>query len=96
MLWLALSSAIIGFALAYAAVHWLPSRLPDRTLVLATGPGAAVLGGLIARIVMGPGYSLAALVIAAGVSVAILSLLLGGNVRPTSFRPEMGPRPRVP
>lgn len=96
MLWLALSSAVIGFALACAAAHWLPSRLPDRALVLATGPGAAVLGGLIARIVMGPGHSVATLVIAAGVSVAILSLLLSGNVRPTSFRPEIGPRPRVP
>ncbi|WP_208875158.1 hypothetical protein [Streptomyces armeniacus] len=97
MIWEALGSAVLGLAIALAATRWLPSRFPDRALVLGTGPAAALLGGVIARIVMGPGHPAATLAIAAGVSMAILSLLLGGNVRsPAAFRPEVAPHPRVP
>lgn len=96
MLWEALSSVLVGFVLACAAARWLPAQFPDRALVLATGPVGALLGGLIARVVMGAGHSVVTLVIAAGVSVAILSLLLGGGVRPAGFRPEVAAHPRVP
>ncbi|MCT2591900.1 hypothetical protein LHJ74_18680 [Streptomyces sp. N2-109] len=96
MVWQALSSAIVGLVLAGAAAHWLPGRFTDRTLVLATGPAAGLLGGLIARIVIGAGHPVPTLVIAAAVSVAILSLLLGGNVRTSPFRPEVAPQPRTP
>lgn len=86
MVWEALGSAILGLAIAYAAAHWLPGRFPNRTLVLATGPAAALLGGLIGRVVTGPGHPLAVLTIAACVSVALLSLLHGGGVRSSGVR----------
>lgn len=73
----ALGSAIVGLALAWAATQRLHGRLPHPTLVLPTGTAGGLLGGLVAYAVMGPGHLVAALVIAAGVSVAMLSLLHG-------------------
>lgn len=96
MLWEALGSAVLGLAIALAATRWLPARFPERALVLGTGPAAALLGGVIARIVMGPGHSAVTLLIAAGVSTAILSLLLGGSVRAPGFRPDIAAQPPVP
>ncbi|MGW7354859.1 hypothetical protein [Streptomyces sp. Z26] len=96
MFWEALGSAVLGLVLALAAVRWLPSRLPDRVLVLGTGTAAALLGGVITRIVLGTGHSLVTLSVAAAVSAAILSLLLGNVRPPVTFRPEVAPRPRVP
>jgi hypothetical protein len=82
MIWEALGATALGFAIAYAAVRQLPERLPNRPLVLATGPAAALLGGLICHIVLGGGHPLVTLAVAAAVSVAILSLLLGENAGP--------------
>jgi hypothetical protein len=82
MFWQALGSAALGLALAAAALRWLPGRFPDRRLLLATGPAAALLGGLVALAVMGGGRPLATLTVAAGVSAALCSLLLGGKARP--------------
>lgn len=76
MLWEALGSAVLGLALAYAADRRYAQRLPDRRLVLATGPAAAFVGGLIGRAVLGPGHVPVTLVCALGVSAALLSLLL--------------------
>ncbi|CAM3114187.1 hypothetical protein ACH4LN_21715 [Streptomyces albus] len=76
MIWEALGSAAIGLALALAATRRFPERLPDRRLVLATGPVAALVGGLITRIVLGSGHLPVALCVALGVSTALLSLLL--------------------
>lgn len=72
----ALGSAVLGLALAYAADRRYAKRLPDRRLVLATGPVAALVGGLIGRSVLGSGHVLLTLVCALGVSAALLSLLL--------------------
>ena len=76
MIWETLGSAAIGLVLAHGATRRYPGRLPDRRLVLSTGPVAALLGGLISGVVMGPGHTLVALACAVGVSVALLSLLL--------------------
>ncbi|WP_326688109.1 MULTISPECIES: hypothetical protein [unclassified Streptomyces] len=72
----ALGSAAIGLVLAHGATRRFPGRLPDRRLVLATGPVAALLGGLISRTVLGSGHTPVALACALGVSAALLSLLL--------------------
>ncbi|GAA2601815.1 hypothetical protein [Streptomyces axinellae] len=76
MIWEALGSTAIGLVLAHGATRRYPGRLPDRRLVLSTGPVAALLGGLISGIVLGPGHTLVALACALGVSAALLSLLL--------------------
>lgn len=77
MFWEALGSALVGLALAWAATRWMPSRLPHPRLVLPTGAGGGLVGGMVAYAVMGPGNLLGAMVIAAGVAVAMLSLLCG-------------------
>lgn len=76
MIWEALGSASLGLALALGASRRFPERLPDRRLVLATGPVAALTGGLITHTVLGPGHTPVALCVALGVSAALLSLLL--------------------
>ncbi|NSC23747.1 hypothetical protein FM076_22350 [Streptomyces albus subsp. chlorinus] len=76
MIWEALGSASLGLALALAATRRFPERLPDRRLVLSTGPVAALVGGLISHIVLGPGHAPANLCVSLGVSAALLSLLL--------------------
>ncbi|MFI8851517.1 hypothetical protein [Streptomyces sp. 891-h] len=76
MIWEALGSAALGFALALAATRRLTERLPDRRLVLATGPVAALVGGLICHTVLGPGHLVVTWCVALGFSTALLSLLL--------------------
>ncbi|MEK8172503.1 hypothetical protein NKH77_34640 [Streptomyces sp. M19] len=76
MLLEAFGSLVIGFLVAYAATRWQPSRLPSKLLVLSTGPGAALLGGLVMRAVTGPGYAALVLVAALGFAVAMVTLLL--------------------
>ncbi|WP_369201776.1 hypothetical protein [Streptomyces sp. PU-14G] len=76
MIWEALGSASLGLALALVASRRFPERLPDRRLVLATGPVAALVGGLISHTVFGAGHVPVALCVALGVSAALLSLLL--------------------
>ncbi|MDK1476282.1 hypothetical protein QNO07_23155 [Streptomyces sp. 549] len=76
MLGEALSSMILGLAVAGAALRLLPHRFTGRSsLVLATGTVAGALGGLVARAVLGPGNLLVALVLAAAVAAALISLL---------------------
>lgn len=76
MLGEALSSMILGLAVACAALHWLPHRFAGRSsLVLVTGTLAGVLGGLVARAVLGPGHLLVAMVLAAAVAAALISVL---------------------
>ena len=81
MFWEALGSALVGLALAWVATRRMPSRLPPRRLVLPTGTGGGLVGGLVAYAVMGPGNLVGALVVAAGVAVAMLSLLHGRSGR---------------
>jgi hypothetical protein len=77
MLWQALMFAALGLAIASAATLLLPaSRFPSAVLVLATGPVAALTGGLLARAILGPGHPALALLAALTVSAALLSLLV--------------------
>lgn len=72
----ALGSAILGLALAWAALHLLPHRLPSRTLVLPTGVAGALFGAFVTHTALGVGHLLVILAGALTVSVAALSLLL--------------------
>ncbi|MFI6942194.1 hypothetical protein ACIBI4_23220 [Streptomyces sp. NPDC050418] len=79
----ALASALLGLALALLASHRLPSRLPSRRLVLATGASGAVFGALITHSSLGPGHAPATLGGAVVVALASVSLL----VRSGKFSP---------
>jgi hypothetical protein len=76
MLLEALSSAILGLALAWVAAHRLPHRLPARALVLSTGAAGALFGAFVTHSAIDAGNLLLILLGAAIVSVASLSLLL--------------------
>ncbi|MFE0703443.1 hypothetical protein [Streptomyces sp. NPDC058872] len=76
----ALGSALLGFALAWAAVQWLADRLPDRARVLVTGALGGVFGALVTHGALGPGHFFATLVGAVVVAAVLLSLL----IRPAS------------
>ncbi|MFJ6520336.1 hypothetical protein ACIQJ4_19045 [Streptomyces filamentosus] len=78
----ALGSALLGLALAWAALHRLPDRLPARRTVLLTGGLGAVFGALVTHGALGPGHYLATLVGAVAVAAVLLSLL----VRPAARR----------
>lgn len=88
MIYEALGSALVGLAVAWSALRWLPRRFPSRVMVLATGPSAALLGGLITRIILGPGHIPVTLFAALAVGTALLSLLL----RPPAPRRSRTPR----
>jgi hypothetical protein len=76
MFWEALGSAMLGLALAWAAVHRLPHRLPSRSLVLSTGVAGALFGAFVTHSALGAGHLLVILTGALAVSAASLSLLL--------------------
>lgn len=76
MLWVLLGSTLLGLAASSTAARWLPHRFPDRRLTLATGPTAALLGGLVTRVVLGPGHLAVVCAVALTVSAALLSLLI--------------------
>ncbi|MFK0114445.1 hypothetical protein [Streptomyces sp. NPDC090994] len=76
MLLEALSAAILGLALAWAAAHRLPHRLPARALVLPTGVTGALFGAFVTHSALGAGNLLPILLGSAAVSAASLSLLL--------------------
>ncbi|KOT28521.1 hypothetical protein ADK41_35580 [Streptomyces caelestis] len=76
MLLEALSSAILGLALAWAAARRLSHRLPARALVLPTGVAGALFGAFLMNTALDAGNLLTILFGAAIVSVASLSLLL--------------------
>ncbi|MBA0051442.1 hypothetical protein E0L36_11225 [Streptomyces sp. AJS327] len=93
MVWETLGSALVGLAIAYAAARRFPGRLGDQRLVLATGPVAGLLGGLICRVVLGPGHLPVALLAAVGVAAAMVSLLFGDDSRPGAVRRPGPARP---
>ncbi|MEU1516970.1 hypothetical protein ABZ490_33310 [Streptomyces sp. NPDC005811] len=72
----ALGSAVLGLALAWAALQRLSHRLPVRALVLATGIAGALFGDFVTHSALGSGALLPSLIGAAVVSVASVSLLL--------------------
>ncbi|MGW2931838.1 hypothetical protein ACWGQ5_23185 [Streptomyces sp. NPDC055722] len=76
MLLEALGSAVLGLALAWAAAHRLPHRLPARRLVLPTGVAGALFGAFITHSALGSVGLLLILVGSLVVSAASLSLLL--------------------
>ncbi|MEV0976087.1 MULTISPECIES: hypothetical protein [unclassified Streptomyces] len=76
MIFEALGSAVIGLVLAWAALHRLSHRLPNRALVLATGAAGALFGDFVTHSALGTGSALPSLIGAAIVSAASLSLLL--------------------
>ncbi|CAL9585136.1 hypothetical protein [Streptomyces sp. enrichment culture] len=76
MLLEALSAAILGLALAWAAAHLLPHRLPARLMVLPTGAAGALFGAFVTHTALGAGSLLLVLLGAAALSAAALSLLL--------------------
>lgn len=75
MIWEALGAVFIGFAIALSATRWLPDRFPERTLTLATGPVAALLGALLTRSILGPGHPVQVMVAAIAVGAALLSVV---------------------
>jgi hypothetical protein len=79
----ALSSAVLGLVLAWAAAHRLSHRLPTRPLVLSTGVAGALLGAFLTNSALDAGGLLLALAGSVTVSVASLSLLLrpSGSLR---------------
>ncbi|MEU2897554.1 hypothetical protein ABZ690_01030 [Streptomyces sp. NPDC006967] len=76
MLFEALSSAILGLALAWAAYHRMSHRLPARALVLPTGVAGALSGAFVMNTALDAGNLLTILLGSVIVSVASLSLLL--------------------
>ncbi|NGO70034.1 hypothetical protein G5C65_17065 [Streptomyces sp. SB3404] len=96
MIWEAIGSAALGLLLAHAATRRLPGRLPHRALVLSTGAVAALLGGVVSAVVLGPGRLAVSLLCALAVSAAILSLLLRVDAEPRAGRqPVVRPLGRV-
>jgi hypothetical protein len=71
-----LGSAMLGFALAWAAAYRLPHRLPARSLVLSTGVAGALFGAFLTHSALGPGHPWVNLVGAVAVAAASVSLLL--------------------
>ncbi|MCZ7416682.1 MULTISPECIES: hypothetical protein [unclassified Streptomyces] len=88
MLGEALGSALLGLAVACAALWSFPRRFGNPPLVLATGTIAAALGGLVTRAVLGPGHLGVSLLLAVAVAAALVSLLLDG--RRAYSRPSWG------
>ncbi|MFC8196610.1 hypothetical protein ACFUTV_14555 [Streptomyces sp. NPDC057298] len=76
MLLEALGSAILGLALAWAAAHRLPHRLPARRLVLSTGIAGALFGAFLTHTALGSVGFLPVMLGAVAVSAASVSLLL--------------------
>ncbi|PAZ16546.1 hypothetical protein CLM62_07435 [Streptomyces sp. SA15] len=72
----ALGSALLGLALAGAAIHRLSHRMPARSLVIATGIAGALFGAFLTHGALDAGNVLLILVGATVVSAASLSLLL--------------------
>jgi hypothetical protein len=72
----ALGSALLGFALAWAAAYRLPHRLPGRRLVLSTGAAGGLFGAFLAHSAVGTGHVVVSLLGAAAVAAASVSLLL--------------------
>ncbi|MFF1837524.1 hypothetical protein ACFVXE_25455 [Streptomyces sp. NPDC058231] len=82
MIWESLGSVVLGLALSWAALRSLPSRLPSRRTVFATGVLGALFGAYLMHSVLGPGYVLVTLIGAALIGAVTLSLL----IRPRSRR----------
>jgi hypothetical protein len=76
--------AVIGLVVAFGAGRLMGDRLPAASLVRATGPGAALVGGWVAHAVLGAGWAPVTLTLSAVVSVVLVTLL----IRPKPVRVE--------
>ncbi|MFD3451543.1 hypothetical protein ACFWVC_05125 [Streptomyces sp. NPDC058691] len=91
MLWETIAFAVAGLAVAYAATRLLSqSRRPATPLALVTGPVAALVGGSIARTVLGSALFPVNLGLSVAVAAALLSVLIR---RPRTERHRPAPRP---
>ncbi|WP_326767685.1 hypothetical protein OG978_26970 [Streptomyces sp. NBC_01591] len=77
-----LGSVVLGLALAWMALRFLPDRLPSRRAVFTTGALGALFGVYLMHSVLGPGHVVATLIGTALIGAVTLSLL----VRPRSRR----------
>jgi hypothetical protein len=75
MIWDAVAFAALGFLAAWTASRIFPLRLPVTPLLLATGPVAALTGGLVAYAVFGGGHPEATFPAAAATAAVLVSLL---------------------
>ncbi|MET3985945.1 hypothetical protein [Streptomyces sp. PvR034] len=78
MLLEALGSALLGLALAAAALRTLPTRLPSPRTVLVSAALGALFGSYLTHYALGPGHTTPSATIVGGalVSAVVLSLLL--------------------
>ncbi|MFD6886795.1 hypothetical protein [Streptomyces sp. NPDC059957] len=88
----ALGSALLGLALAGAAVRAFGPRLPSPRTVLVSGVAGALFGAYLTHTALGPGHNtlFATLIGGALVSAVVLSLLLrpaGRTARPSHRTP---------
>ncbi|MEW1866350.1 hypothetical protein OG896_12620 [Streptomyces sp. NBC_00669] len=75
MLWEAVIFAALGLLAAWTASRMFPLRLPASPLVLATGPAAALVGGLVTYSIVGGSHPEATFPAALLTSAALLSVL---------------------
>jgi hypothetical protein len=75
MMWEAVTFAVLGLLAAWTASRVFPLRLPVTPLLLATGPAAALTGGLVTYTVLGGGYPEATFPAAALTAAVLISLL---------------------
>ncbi|WP_335977453.1 MULTISPECIES: hypothetical protein [Streptomycetaceae] len=75
MLWEAVVFAALGLLAAWSASRMFPLRLPASPLVLATGPVASLLGGLVTYSIVGGHHPEATFPAALLTSAALLSVL---------------------
>lgn len=88
----ALGSALLGLALAVAAVRAFGPRLPSPRVVLVSGGAGALFGAYLTHTALGPGHAtlFATFIGGALVSTVVLSLLLrpvGRTARPAHQTP---------
>ncbi|MDF6018988.1 hypothetical protein [Streptomyces sp. JH34] len=84
MLWESISSVVLGLALSWAALHYLPGRLPASSrVVFVTGALGALFGAYLMHSTLGSGHVLATPTGAVLVGAVTLSLL----IRPRGSRP---------
>ncbi|MFY1678669.1 MULTISPECIES: hypothetical protein [unclassified Streptomyces] len=84
MILAALSTVVLGLALGWAATRRLPHRLPEPSLVLATGVAGAMVGAFVTHTALDTSGLIPVLAGASAVSAASVSLLVrpaGGPLR---------------
>ncbi|MBM9507687.1 hypothetical protein [Actinacidiphila acididurans] len=75
LVWEAIAFAALGLLAASAAARLFPLRFPFTALLLATGPAAGLLGGLVTYTVLGGGHAPYTLLAAFLTAVALTSVL---------------------